>query len=121
MPKIFAPKPGEIGSTIEWQHLYPDGRTLQRTGIVVGRAPALGAGHSREVWVVPAKHLPSDIYPGGVVVAVAKGRGYRPPALPYGALVPAGQAFSDNAASSPTGGLAVTNARASWQARQQAA
>jgi hypothetical protein len=118
MPKIFTPKPGEIGSTIEWHHLYPDGGTLQRTGTVVGRAPALGAGHSREVWVVADAVLPSDLYPGGVVVAVGRGRGYY---AVGGQHVPAGALFSDNAASSPTGGLAVTNARASWQARQQAA
>lgn len=118
MPKSFAPKPHEPGSSISWTHLYPDGRTLQRSGMVVGLAPALGAGHTRERWVVADEPVPSDIYAGGLVVAVARGRGARGVG---GQHVPSGEAFSDNTASSPTGGLAVTNARASWQARQPAA
>jgi hypothetical protein len=114
----FTPKPHEPGSAISWTHLYPDGQTLQRTGTVVGLAPALGAGHCRERWVVADEPLPSDLYRSGVVVAVARGRGYSGAGLQR---VPAGEAFSDNAASSPTGGLSVTNARASWQAAQRAA
>jgi hypothetical protein len=114
----FAPKPHEPGSTISWTHLYPDGREIERTGTVVGRAPALGAGHSREVWVVADEALSSDLYSGGLVVAVATGRG---PRAGGGQRVQAGEVFSENAASSPTGGLSVTNARASWQAAQRAA
>lgn len=116
--KPFTPKPYELGSVIDWSHLFPDGRTVQRTGIVCGLAPTLGAGHQQERWVVPAELLPSDLYRGGVVVAVAKGRGYHGVGGQY---VPAGEAFSDNQASSATGGIAVTNSRASWQAARQAA
>lgn len=108
MPRTFAPAPHEIGARVEWTHLLADGRTLQRSGTVVGLAPALGAGHSRERWVVADQPLPSDLYAGGLVVAVARGR--RAP-------VPAGQAFSEDSPSSPTGGLAVTNSRLSRQSR----
>jgi hypothetical protein len=113
----FTPKPHEPGSSISWRHLLPDGREVERTGTVVGRAPALGAGHSREVWVVADEPMPSDLYTGGLVVAVATGRG---PRAVGGQRVEAGEVFSENAASSPTGGLSVTNARLSWQARAAA-
>lgn len=115
--KPFQPGPFEIGSTIVWQHLYPDGRSVVRTGVIVGLAPVLGAGHSRERWCVADQPLPSDLYGGGVVVAVARGRGYSDAQRLH--HIPAGEPFSDNHASSPTGGIAVTNARLSWQARQQ--
>jgi len=107
--RAFSPAPGEIGSEIRWTHLFPDGSTLQRTGTVVGLAPLLGRSHAVERWVVSDEVLPSDIYRGGLVVAVAKRGGYR---AVGGQYVEAGAVFSDNAASSPTGGLSVTNARA---------
>lgn len=118
MPRTFTPKPHEPGSSITWTHLFPDGRSAVRAGTVVGLAPVLGAGHSKERWVVADEPLPSDLYPGGVVVAVARGRGYIGAGRHH---VLAGEAFSDNQSSSPTGGLSVTNARLSWQARQQRA
>lgn len=118
--KTFSPAPGEIGSEIRWRHLLPGGRQTIRSGVIVGRAPALGAGHSREVWVVPDAPSPSDAYSGVVVAVVPQGgRGYTPSDA-YAPVVGAGEAFSDGAASSPTGLLAVTNARLSRQQRAAA-
>jgi hypothetical protein len=117
--KPFAPKPMTPGSEITWTHYYPSGEKRERTGTVVGHAPKCGAGHKSEVWVVADRPLDSDLYHGGVVVAVAttgyvSRGGYSLDAIRVGK----GKAFSDNYAGSPTGGLGVMNARRSWKMRE---
>ena len=61
--KAFAPKPGEPGSVIEWEHSHVTGdhttRTTTRTGTVWSGAPTVGL---RAVWVTPHEPLPTDRY-----------------------------------------------------------
>lgn len=119
--KPFDPKPLQPGAAIKWTHYYPTGKTRERTGTVVGRAPDLGPGHKAEVWVVADEPLDSDIYAGGVVVVATrtKNPGY---GVVGGYATPKesspGEIFSDNLAGSATGSLAVQNSRLSWEARK---
>jgi hypothetical protein len=112
--KPFTPKPGGVGSTVEWKHVRGNGTVEVRTGMVIGQAPQLGAGHKSEVWVVPDTGRSSDLYPGGVVVAVrALTSRYGGYGLPTREQVAPGERFSDDGLNAATGSMAVMNYRRS--------
>jgi hypothetical protein len=110
-------KPGE---SIRWTHFYPDGRSIERTGTVIDRAPAINATRFEgaqliNYWVMPDVSLPTDLYK---IIAVGKaGRNlpvhgrYLDDASAGSQYVAKGSFFSSNYAGSPTGGLAARAAQ----------
>jgi hypothetical protein len=85
----------KLGDRIEWQHLFPDGDRIARSGTVWGEAPIV-SGCSSAWWVIPDEPMPSDLYS-----ALLVGRCNAPKREDVGR----GALFSNNAPSSPTGGM----------------
>jgi hypothetical protein len=117
MPKAVEYKPGD---PITWNHYFPDGRVIVRSGTVLDRAPVINArkvagfeypAQLMNWWVQPDEPLTTDLYK---IVAVGKA-GARSIAV-HGKHLPGvwgdqyaakGEIFSSNYAGSPTGGLAA--------------
>lgn len=104
------------GDAIKWTHFYPDGRTIERTGTVIDRAPRINATRFQGAqlinwWVMPDAPLSSDLYK---IIAVGlastylavHGR-YLDDATAGNQYTAKGSLFSSNYAGSPTGGLAA--------------
>lgn len=110
------------GARVRWWHYLPDGRVLERAGVVWDGAPAV-PGAQVVVWVVPDQPLPGDLY---CVLAVGKATGRINPHGPHenfddtlagtlavrDARVAAGRAFASGWVGSPTGQLAAAAAEA---------
>jgi hypothetical protein len=106
-------KPGE---SIRWTHFYPDGRTVERLGTVIDRAPRINATKFEgaqliNYWVIPDVPSTADLYR---VIAVGKARSYLAVHGRYldeasggNQYAAKGSFFSSNYAGSPTGGLAA--------------
>ncbi len=75
--KEFAPKPGDPGSSVLWEHYHQAGpggvHMSTRRGVVWSAAPA--ARGQRAVWVSPETPLPTDLYRLIYVTLPPSGRG----------------------------------------------
>jgi hypothetical protein len=108
------PQPGD---SITWTHYFVDGRTVERTGTVIDRAPVINATKTTSAqlvnwWVMPDEPLATDLYK---IIAVGKagsrslsvhGR-YLDDARNGRQHAAKDSLFSSNYAGSPTGGLAA--------------
>jgi len=104
------------GDSITWTHFYPDGRSIERTGTVIDRAPRINATRNDGAqlinwWVMPDVPLPADLYK---IIAVGRAGSYLAVHGRYlddagrgNQYAAKGSLFSSNYAGSPTGGLAA--------------